>query len=133
MKKSSTPEFMKSINFVPSICIHRSIILVFIAKKSMLFDFFPTIFHFHFRENPYRLVGLVVRCPPQKRKIQGLNPAWAGFFRGRVIPVTLKLALQWLPCQAPGVIGSALGLVGPVSVYCDWVRRKVGSATSISA
>ena len=44
------------------------------------------------------------------------------FFRGRVIPVTQKLALQWLPCQAPGVIGSALGLVGPVSVYCDWVR-----------
>ena len=36
--------------------------------------------------------------------------------------VTEKLALQWLPCQAPGVIGSALGLVGPVSVYCDWVR-----------
>ena len=33
--------------------------------------------------------------------------------------------LQWLPCQAPGVIGSALGLVGPVSVYCDWVRWKV--------
>ena len=36
--------------------------------------------------------------------------------------VTQKLALQWLPDQAPGVIGSALGLVGPVSVYCDWVR-----------
>ena len=32
----------------------------------------------------------------------------------------------------PGVIGSALGLVGPVSVYCDWVRWKVWSATSIS-
>ena len=32
----------------------------------------------------------------------------------------------------PGVIGSVLGLVGPVSVYCDWVRWKVGSATSIS-
>ena len=31
----------------------------------------------------------------------------------------LKLARQWLPCQAPGTIGSALGLVGPVSVYCD--------------
>ena len=26
----------------------------------------------------------------------------------------------------------ALGLVGPVSVYCDWVRWKVGSAASIS-
>ena len=45
-----------------------------------------------------------------------------GFFRGRVIPVTSKLALQWLPCQAPGVVGSVLGLDGPVSVYCDWLR-----------
>ena len=32
---------------------------------------------------------------------------------------------QWLPCQAPGVIGSALGLVSLVSVYCDWVRWEV--------
>ena len=32
----------------------------------------------------------------------------------------------------PGVIGSALGLVRPVSVYCDWVRWRVGSVTSIS-
>ena len=24
--------------------------------------------------------------------------------------------------QAPGVTGSALGLVSPVSVYCNWVR-----------
>ena len=46
--------------------------------------------------------------------------------------MTSKLALQWLPCQAPGVIGSVLGLVGQVSVYCDWVRWKVRSATSIS-
>ena len=46
--------------------------------------------------------------------------------------MTSKLAPQWLPCQAPGVIGSVLGLVGPVSVYCDWARRKAGSATSIS-
>ena len=49
-----------------------------------------------------------------------------------MIPVTSKMALQWLPCQAPGVIGSVLGLVGPASVYCDWARRKVWSATSIS-
>ena len=50
------------------------------------------------------------------------DPRFAGIFPGRVIPVTSKLALQWLPCQAPGVIGSVLGLVGLVSVYCDWVR-----------
>ena len=68
-----------------------------------------------------RLVGLVVRRQPRELKNPGSNPACAGiFFRGRVIPVTL--APQWLPCQAPGVIGSALGLVGPVSIYCDWVR-----------
>ena len=30
-----------------------------------------------------------------------------------------KLILQWLPCKVPGVKGSALGLVGPVSVYCN--------------
>ena len=60
---------------------------------------------------------------PRERKIPGFRiPMEPGFFRGRVIQVTQKLALQWLPCPAPGVIGSALGLVGPVSVYCDWVR-----------
>ena len=53
-------------------------------------------------------------------------------YSGVVIPVTLKWALQWLPCQAPGIKGLVIGLVGPVSVYCDWVRWKVGSATSMS-
>ena len=42
------------------------------------------------------------------------------------------MVLQWLLCQASGVIGSELGLVGPVLVYCDWVRWKVGSGTPIS-
>ena len=36
----------------------------------------------------HRLVGLVVRRPPRERKIPGSNPACAGIFRGRVIPVT---------------------------------------------
>ena len=66
-----------------------------------------------------------LRRPPRERKIRGSNPACDGIFPGRVIPVTQKLALQWLPCQTPGIIGSALGLVDPVSVYCDWVRWKV--------
>ena len=43
-----------------------------------------------------------------------------------------KLAPQWLPCQAPRIIGSVLGLVDPVSVYCDWERQKVWPATSLS-
>ena len=40
-----------------------------------------------------------------------------GSFPGWVIPVTSKLVLQWLPCQEPGTTGSALGMVGLVSVY----------------
>ena len=43
-------------------------------------------------------------------------------FPRRVIPVTEQLTLQWLPFHAPGVVGSALGPVELVSVYCDWVR-----------
>ena len=46
-------------------------------------------------------------------------------FSGQVIAVILKLALQWLPSQVPDIIGSALELVSPVSVYCDWVRWKL--------
>ena len=71
----------------------------------------------------HRLGGLVVKASVSRAEDPGFESRLRrDFFRSRVIPVTLKLALQWLPCQAPGVIGSALGLVGPVSVYCDWVR-----------
>ena len=34
------------------------------------------------------------------------------------------------PSQVPGFMGSALGLVGPVSVYYDWIWWKVWSAAS---
>ena len=33
--------------------------------------------------------------------------------RGRVIPVTRKLALQWLPCHLPGVIRVSAGTGWP--------------------
>ena len=81
---------------------------------------------------PDRLVGLVVKASASRVKdLEFDSRLQPDFFRGRVIPVTSKLALQWLPCQAPGVLGSVLGLVGPVSVYCDWVRWKVRSATPV--
>ena len=81
-----------------------------------------------------RLVGLMVRCPPQEPQTWVRIPLapWI-CFPGRVTgPVTIKLVLQWLPCRASGIAGSALGLAGPVSVYCDWVRQKVWSAASVS-
>ena len=45
-----------------------------------------------------------------------------GLFPGGIMAVTVRLALQWLPCQALGAIRSTLGRVGLVSVFCDWVR-----------
>ena len=80
-----------------------------------------------------RLVGLVVRRSPRERKIPGSNPACVGTFPGSSHTSDLKIwHSSGLPCQAPGVIGLVLGLVDPVSVYCDWVRWKVWCATSIS-
>ena len=80
----------------------------------------------HFVTMLHRLVGLVVRRLPRERKIPGSNPACSGIFWGSSHTSDLKkMALQWLPCQEPCVIGSALRLVGPVSVYCDWVRLNV--------
>ena len=80
----------------------------------------------------HRLVGLVVRRPPRERKIPGSNPACAGIFSGSSHTSDLKIGTPVATCQAPDAVGSELGLVGPVSVYCDWVRWKVWSATFIS-
>ena len=91
------------------------------------FFFFGFVFCFLFfaaaAAAPTVSMALLLRRPP--RKIWGSNPACDWTFPGQVIPVTQKLALQWLPCQASGVIGSALGLVGPLSVYCEWPKNKI--------
>ena len=64
------------------------------------------------------LVGLVVKAFAPR-----VVPAFCrGIFPGRVIPVTSKLMLQWLPRQAPGAIRSALGLVGPVQYTLGEVK-----------
>ena len=53
-----------------------------------------------------RLVGPVVKASASRAEDPGFESRLRrDFFRGRVIPVTSKLALQWLPCQAPDVIG----------------------------
>ena len=90
------------------------------------------------RLSTYRLVGQVVKAStpksegpefesrliPEFSKIDTPVATLPGAWRYRVSAGTDRpgVSIQWLPCQAPGVIGSALGLVGLVSVYCDWVR-----------
>ena len=76
-----------------------------------------------------RLVGLVVKTYASRAADLGvdsrLHRVFFFFFPGSSHTSDFELALQWLPCQASGVIGSALGLVGPVSVYRDWLRFDV--------
>ena len=116
----------------PAKCCSRSSTAVALVR--VLLD----CYHLHYCSDDC-LVGLVaetvgsvlvVRRPLRERKISGLNPACAGIFSGSNHTSDLKIGTP--RCQAPGVIGSALGLVGPVSVYCDWVRWKVWSATFMS-
>ena len=67
-----------------------------------------------------RLLGLVVKASASR----AANPELYSRLRcgGRLIPVTKTNGTPMLPRKSPGVLGSALGLVGPVSVYCNWVR-----------
>ena len=79
------------------------------------------------------LVGLVVKASASKADDPGFDSHLrCEDFSGSSHTSGLKLVLQWLPCLAPGVIGSELGLVCPVSAYRDWMRSKVRSATSVS-
>ena len=72
-----------------------------------------------FTERPsHWLSGKGVRLESGRSGVPFQLESW-GLFPCRFIPVTKKLRLQWLPCLALGVTGSALGLVGPVSVYRD--------------
>ena len=64
------------------------------------------------RQNP-GASGIRTRDLPLSRR---------GFFSGWSHTSDLNNDTPTATCQAPGVIGSAPGLVGLVSVYCDWVR-----------
>ena len=68
-------------------------------------------------------MGLVVEASTSTMADVGSIPAFAvGVCPGRMIPVTQKFNTQWQPSQAAADVSSTLGLVGPVSVYCDWAR-----------
>ena len=70
----------------------------------------------------YRLVGLLVKAAASRAEDPGFAFRLRRDFSGSSHTSDLKLALQWLPCQGSSDIGTALGLVGLVSVYCDWLR-----------
>ena len=69
-----------------------------------------------------RLVGLVVKACASRAEDPVFESRLRRDFSRSSHTTDLKkkkMALQRLPCQASGVIGLALGPVGPVSVYCE--------------
>ena len=61
-------------------------------------------------------------CPSSGAEDLGFESHLRRDFSGLSHTSDLTIGTPVLPCQALGIIGSALGLVGPMSVYCDWVR-----------
>ena len=74
---------------------------------------------------PDRLAGLVVKASASRAEDPGFESRFRRDFSGSSHTSDSEIGTPAATFQAPGVIGSALGLVGPVSVYCDWVRWKV--------
>ena len=75
----------------------------------------------------YRLVGLVVKVSASRAEDSGFESRLRrDIFVGSSQSSDLKNGTP--VATLPGAwryIGSVLGLVGPVSVYCDWVRLNV--------
>ena len=68
------------------------------------------------------LVSLVVKASISRPKDPGFKSCLHWDFSGSSHTSDLKIGTPVAACHVPGIIGSVLGLVGPVSVYCDWMR-----------
>ena len=73
----------------------------------------------------------MVKASASRAEDPGFDSSLGRIFAGTSHTSDLKIGTP-VAALAPGVIGSVPGLVGPVSVYCDWMRWKVWSTTSIS-
>ena len=71
------------------------------------------------------LLAQWLRRPPRERRIRGSIPACAvlKFPEPSSHTSDSNVNTPVAALQEPGIVGSAPGLVGPVSVYCDWVIR----------
>ena len=73
------------------------------------------------RRNPRQTTDMTMVPAIERSRSWVRFPLVPGFFQVESYQWQ-KLALHWLPCQSPGVIGSAVGLVGLVPIYCDFLR-----------
>ena len=86
-----------------------------------------SVTHLHQNVLTFRtcLSSLVVRRLPQECK-QGFEPRFPhGSLAGPRFTGDRSIVILVATRQAPSSRGSVLGLVGPVSVYCNWVGQQV--------
>ena len=65
------------------------------------------------------LIGLVVKASASRAEDPGFESCWRRDFSRSSHTSDLNIGT---PCQMPGITETVLGLVSPLSVYCDWVR-----------
>ena len=68
----------------------------------------------------YHLAGPVVKASASGAEDPGFESHLRRAFSRSSHTRDLKIGTP--VTTLPGIVGSALGLVGPVSVYCDWAR-----------
>ena len=75
----------------------------------------------------HRLVGLVVRRPPQERKILGSNPAWTGIFSGSSHTSDLKIGtpVVTLPGTWRYRVSTGTGQPGVSILWLGEVKRLI--------
>ena len=73
----------------------------------------------------------MVRRPPPEQKIPGSNPAWHRIFAGSSHTSDSKIGTPVVTLPGAWRYRVSAGTGGLVSVYCDWVRWNVWSASSI--
>ena len=69
-----------------------------------------------------RLAGLVVKTSASGAEDPGFESRLRWDFSGLSHTSDFKIGTPVANLPGPGVIGSALGLVSPVSAYCGWLR-----------
>ena len=79
-----------------------------------------------------RLVDLVVKASASRAEDPGFESRLRRDISSSGHISGLKIDTQVATLPGAWQYRVSAGLFGPVSVHCDWVRWKVGSATSIS-
>ena len=76
----------------------------------------------HFLWIAHRLAGLVVKASASGAEDPGFESHLRRDFSGSSHTNDLKFGTPVAILTGIWHVGSALGLISPVSVYCDWVR-----------